>query len=172
LAFELQEQSVAILWEMYDNYPHNPEFRETYSEMYKLMLDARHIHDLVHDGYHRSRHTDDHIASDLHEIDALFHHIEEDIVGWVPAIRYRSRHYGHHNHGHFNDIYGSAVHGPQFNDQLQVKMARFEATLHHLMADYGVTSELPASDDPAPLPPNPGVQQVPQLPKQATGQPR
>jgi hypothetical protein len=142
LADRMWKDANQVCWEMYRHYGHNRGFRETYREMYRAMKDAQHIHDLVHDGAHRGRHDVDHIASDLHEIDRLFHHIEGDIRGWSSSYR------GHYGHG----AYGHAVHGQNFADELTRKMRYFEQTLHHLMADYGVKSQL-VEQEPGSAPP-------------------
>lgn len=135
LANRLHDDANEICWEMYRHYQHNPGYRETYREMYRVMKDAEHVHDLVHDGYHRDRHDVDHIASDLYEIDKLFHHIEGDIRNWRSSSR---GYHGHDSHGDFDDY----VHGRGYRDELSRKMRYFEQTLHHLMADYGVKSKL------------------------------
>ena len=132
LADQLRKQANDITWEMYRSYQHNPEFVETYNEMYKLLGDAQHIHDLIHDAAYRHGHHDvDHIADDLHEFDALFHHIEDDIEHWAPT--YNSRHFVH-------------AHG-----NLHSKMEHMEETLHHLMDDYGVRSNV-TTQTPPPAP--------------------
>lgn len=150
LANRLWQDANSICWEMHHNYRHNPGFRETYAEMYRVMKDAQHVHELVHDDYHLGRHSDDHIARDLHEIDQLFHHIEDDIRGWTSSRRFGHGHYDHHDYGHY-------VHGHSYSDQLTRQMRRFESSLHHLMADYGVRSQLgeaPAGTSPT-APPAP-----------------
>ncbi|MBT6497644.1 MAG: hypothetical protein HOL01_24290 [Planctomycetaceae bacterium] len=149
LADRLWKDANTVCWEMYRHYSHNREFRETYREMYRVMKDAQHIHDLVHEGAHYGRHDVDHIASDLHEIDKLFHHIEDDIRGWSSSYRGHSAHYGsgHHDYGH-------AVHGDGYGDALTRKMRYVEQTLHHLMADYGVKSQL-VEQEPHSAPPPP-----------------
>jgi len=134
LAYRLWTDSVDVCWEMYRHYGHNPGFGETYREMYRLTKDAEHIHDLVHEGYQFGRHDVDHIASDLNEIDALFHHIQDDVRAWSPS--YHGRYSGHDDH------FGHYVHGRGFGDGLTRKMRYLEQTLHHLMADYGVRSQL------------------------------
>ena len=142
LADRLWKDANTVCWEMYRHYGHNRGYRETYREMYRVIKDAQHIHDLVHEGAHQGRHDVDHIASDLHEIDKLFHHIEGDIRGWSSSYRGHSSHYGH------------AVHGHQYGDELTRKMRYFEQTLHHLMADYGVKSQL-VEQEPNSAPPPP-----------------
>ena len=129
LADRLQREANAVCWEMYYNYQHEPDYRTTYREMYKVLQDTIHIHDLAHDDAHRGTGNEDHIAEDLHDIDKLFHHVEDDIRLWSSRNRYH-----HHDLGH--------------------KMERLETTLHHLMKDYGVRSNRPAPKPPG-SPPNP-----------------
>ncbi len=119
LADRLRREANSICWERQDNYQHEHDFRATYREMYTVLEDSIHIHDLAHDSAHRGVDNEDHIAEDLHEMDRLFHHIEEDIEHWSSRNRYH-----HHDLTH--------------------KMERFETTLHHLMEDYGVRSKRPA----------------------------
>ena len=134
LADRLWREANAICWEMHDNYQHERSFRETYREMYNLLQDARHIHDLAHDDAHHGTDNEDHIAEDLHDMDQLFHHVEEDIRHWSSRNRY-------HSH------------------DLAYRMERLETTLHHLMKDYGVRSKLPA-----PKPPGSPILQAPPRP--------
>jgi hypothetical protein len=144
LAAQLVRQANDVCLEMYYNHRHNPGHRETYREMYQVLQDAKHIHELVHDNYHRTRHNqDDHIARDLLEMDGLVHHIEEDIAHWTPAHSHRGRGLGSH----------AAVHGQGQN--LQRLLGQFGETLHHLMDDYGVRSQIPRGGE-AP-PPDAGV---------------
>lgn len=135
LADRLRREANTICWEMYDNYQHEREFRATYREMYTVLEDSIHIHDLAHDAAHRGTDNEDHIAEDLHEMDRLFHRIEDDIEHWSCGNRY-------HRH------------------DLSHKMERFETTLHDLMEDYGVRSKRPAPKPPGPTtppkPPGPG----------------
>lgn len=134
LADRMQREANSICWEMYNNYRHERGFRETYREMYTILEDAIHIHDLAHDDAHRHGNNEDHIAEDLHDIDRLFHHVEDDIRHWTSRNRY-------HSH------------------DLTYRMERLESTLHHLMDDYGVRSKRPA-----PRPNGPGSPPVPVLP--------
>jgi hypothetical protein len=139
LAVQLSRQANAICLEMYYNYRHNPGYRETYREMYQVLQDAKHIHELVHhDHYHHTRNRqDDHIARDLVEMDSLVHHIEEDIARWTPARSQQA--HGHH----------AMVHGHSQN--LHHLIEQFAETLHHLMTDYGVKSQLgPGGEAPPP----------------------
>jgi hypothetical protein len=141
LSIDLQSRANAICWEMYNNYQRNRGWRETYAEAYKLLQDSKHIRQLVHAAeHHGARNELQHIAADLAEIDELFHHIEEDIARWRPA---RVDPHDHHFHAH---------------PDLRTLVEDYEETLHHLMADYGVKSQLP----PAPggnndAPPPPGA---------------
>ncbi len=136
LAVQLAQQANAICLEMHRNYRHNPGFRETYAEMYQVLQDAKHIHELVHNNYHRSRREgEDHIARDLHAMDELFHHIEEDIARWTPATTQQHFHHG-------------AVHGQSQN--LRRLMQNFSETLHHMMTDYGVRSQIASGEAPPP----------------------
>lgn len=156
LSYLLYQQANAICWEMYTRYQHAPEFRETYREMYKILQDARHIHDLVHPAAHaRIPEPARHIAADLCEMDDLFHHVEDDIALW-PTVY--SRHYHYHSYHRTGG--------------LRVKMAAFSETLHHLMEDYNVqcqgVQEAPApgagASPPPPTVPSPGIQRLPQVP--------
>ncbi|MCA8997020.1 MAG: hypothetical protein KDA80_08540 [Planctomycetaceae bacterium] len=141
LAYEMKLQANDVAWEMYRRYQHNPGFSATYAEMHELLRDANHIHDLVHASAHHHFHDVDHIAADLHEIDQLFHHIEDDIVGWRPSF------HSHHHH---------AAHGDLFT-----KMERLEDTLHHLMEDYGVHSRI--TETTAPPAPTTGIAPPPRF---------
>jgi hypothetical protein len=157
LAARMARQANEICLEMHYNYRHNPGYRETYREMYQVLQDSKHIHELVHhDHYHHTRNRqDDHIARDLVEMDSLVHHIEEDIARWAPA-------HSHHAHGHH-----AMVHGQSQN--LHRLMDQFAENLHHLMTDYGVKSQLgPGGEAPPPdagataPPPDGGVPPRPQ----------
>lgn len=163
LAYRLWQDANDVCWEMYRHYRHNPGFRVTYREMYRLMTDARHIHDLVHEGYHFGRHDVDHIARDLHDADRLFHHIEDDIRGWTSSSRGYHHYGGHYGHGY---DYGHDVHGPGYRDELTRKVRYLEQTLHHLMSDYGVRSRL--GDDRS----SPAPQAPPEPPGEADSRPR
>lgn len=140
LAIELEQRANDLCWEMYRNYQRNPGWRETYAEAYKILQDAKHIHQLVHDQY-RGTPNQDHIADDLHEVDQLFHHVERDVAHWQPdrAIAGRQYYNPHDPHGGH-----MAYHG-----DLPNKLRAFEDVLHHMMTDYGVRSRLGA----APVPP-------------------
>ena len=149
LADRLFKDANEVCWEMYRHYDHNRGFRDTYREMYRVLKDAEHIHDLVHEAAHNGRHDEDHIASDLHEIDKLFHHIEDDIRNWSSSDR------GHRDFGH-------DVHGSEYGHGLTRKMRFVEQTLHHLMSDYGVKTKLaPPAREATPPAPGPPTLKVP-----------
>ena len=141
LSADLKYRANAICWEMYRNYRTNPGFQITYSEAYEMLQQTKHIYMLVWENeYHlRSRGQEDHIAADLAQIDALFHHIEDDIATWRPD-------YFHPHHG----------------GNLHRLVEEMEQTLHHLMEDYGVTSQIPVGGEP-PLPDGFGNPPVPSL---------
>ena len=124
LAVRLEDMANQLCLDLYYNYSHNPEFRETYSEAYQVLEVARFIHDSEH------RHDRASIRQQLLGLDDLFHHIEDDIRGW-------SRH-----------------HRRQIGDLgILSKTALLESTLHHLMNDVGVgltpdvNEEAPRPDD-------------------------
>ncbi len=122
LSDDLVCQAKPILWEMYFHYSRNPGFRETYREMYSLYKDAKHIRKLVHKDVHHAHQSqelnENHIASDLRNLDKLFHHIKDDIHDWS-----RNSHF-HHRHVR----------------QLHSKMEVLGETLHHIMENYGMES--------------------------------
>jgi len=127
----LQKQANSVAWDMYRNYQGNPGFEETYKEVYELLDATKHVHALIHDAtYVHGVHDVDHIAQDLHQMDQLFHHIEDDIANWVPT----------HASYHFARAHGD----------LHSRVEAMEETLHHLMEDYGVNSNL--GDPPPPGP--------------------
>lgn len=145
LAVQLKNQANDVCWEMYRHYQHNHDFRETYREMYQVLQDAKHIHDLAHEDAHHNwggQGHEDHIARDLHDMDRLFHHIEDDVEHW-DAGRGGYDPYHHRDH-YFRGHYGGDLHA---------KLHRFETTLHHLMRDYGVRSRV-GEYRPAPGPPS------------------
>jgi hypothetical protein len=150
LAVTLTRQLKAVCLEMHRDYQGNPGYRETYAEAYEAWQLSEHIHELVHDRYHTTRHDDDHLARDLNELDALFHHVEDDVAHW------------HRTHGHSHTVHG---HGRTYgrSTDLHVLMAQAEQTLHHAMDDYGSRSKYRTYTDntvpPAPVgvnPPSPG----------------
>ena len=154
LSARMHEQANAICWEMHRQYRHNATFETTYAEMFMILQDVKHIRKLV--ALNRARPVagdEDQIATDLHHVDQLYHHIENDIAHWRPRYVYGGR-------------------------RLQVAMADFSNTLHNLMTNYGVRSriglEAPApvggglAPPPAPVVPAPNV---PFTPSQGTVNP-
>lgn len=127
LAIQLREQANSMCLEAYHNYRNNPAFTEIYRDMYKILTDAEHIIDLTND-YHQDHHDVDHIASDLYEIDQLFHKVESGVKYWRANNPY---------HAH-----------------LPEKMEAVEDTIHHLMEDYGVKSKIGNGNVPVPFPGN------------------
>lgn len=114
LADKLRSRARSVLLEMHP-YRNHFKYRAAYRRMYEIYSDANHIHDLVHHAtYLRTRHSVDHIARDLHDIDRAWHDLEHDLshLSFGPNMRSRAK--------------------------------RFESTLHHLMEDYGVHSRLVA----------------------------
>ena len=114
LASRLETLCNEFLLDLHYNYPHNPGFRETYVEGYQLLQVAKFIH--------AAEHANDRAAiqSKLNGMDALFHHLQDDVRGW-------SRHH-HHQVGQLGIL---------------SKMDMIESTLHHLMNDVGVQQAPP-----------------------------
>lgn len=109
LASRLEELTNEFLLDLHYNYRHNHGFAETYAEGYELLQVAKYIHDAEHA---QDRNA---IRARIGGMDALFHHLQDDVRGW-------SRH-------HVRQI-----------GQLGIlsKMDMIEGTLHHLMNDIGV----------------------------------
>lgn len=116
LAQDLEADANRLCLELYYNYQHNPGFRETYREAYEILTTARYIHGLEHAG-NRQKLTQ--VAA---ELDALFHHVEDDVVHWT-------------GHQHRYVAPGGLRH----------KLANLGGTLHHLLEDMGVRSQFPAA---------------------------
>lgn len=127
LAAGLYEHANKICWEMHNRYEGNIEFDEAYAAMYKILQDTKHVYSLIRRDVTVGE-DKDHIAADLHEMDALFHHIEYNVSTWRPT-----RTFNYHSS----------------NAPLALKMKQFEQTLHQLMDDYGVRSRINA-EAPAP----------------------
>ncbi|QDU82265.1 hypothetical protein Pla110_40200 [Polystyrenella longa] len=124
LASQLETQMKYFLLDMHYNYSHNHGFRETYAEAYQLYQVAQYVHAQEHQHNHNA------IKQQLNGMDALFHHIEEDVRGWS-----RHQHFQVGNRG------------------IGSKMQQIESTLHHLMNDVGVDQvPLPATTVPVPVP--------------------
>ncbi|MCA9082497.1 MAG: hypothetical protein KDA81_00510 [Planctomycetaceae bacterium] len=121
LAQRLEILMNEVCLDMYYNYSHNPEFRETYSEAYSLFLTAQYIHAMEHH-YDRAA-----IQRQLGGADALFHHVEDDVAGWTRIPRRQIGTLG-----------------------LRTKMKLAEETLHHLMEYVGVSATAAVAQPPAP----------------------
>ena len=111
LASRLEFLSNELCLDLYYNYQHNPGFYETYAEAYHILEVAQFIHDSEH------RSDREAIRRELGGLDALFHHVEDDVRGW-------SRH-------HRRQIGALGI---------LTKMELMEGTLHHLMNDVGVAA--------------------------------
>lgn len=149
LAVTLTRQLKAVCLAMHRDYQGNPGYRETYAEAYEAWQLSEHIHELVHDRYHTTRHgNEDHLADDLTELDAAVHHVHDDIENWRRA-------HVHTVHGH-GSTYGQST-------DLHALLGQAEQTIHHAMDDYGTRSQYRTYDNnavpPAPVgvnPPAPG----------------
>lgn len=127
LASRLEELTNEFLLDLHYNYRHNIGFAETYAEGYQLLQVAKYIHDAEHA---QDRNA---IRARIGGMDALFHHLQEDVRGW-------SRHH-HRQIGQLGIL---------------SKMDMIEATLHHLMNDMGV-GQVPGPGGPEVAPPPPGI---------------
>jgi hypothetical protein len=131
LAVRMEELTNELCLDLYYNYSHNFEFRETYSEAYQVLEVARYIHDAEH------RHDRKAIQEQLGGLDDLFHHVQDDVRGW-------SRHH-HRQIGNLGIL---------------SKMDLLESTLHHLMNDVGVKLT-PETGEQAPRPDDHDGEQAP-----------
>jgi hypothetical protein len=125
LAIQLKEHANAMCLEAYSNYRHNRAFKAIYADMYEILTEAKHLIHLTNNR-HKDIHDKDHIASDLYEIDQLFHRVENGVKGWTSNRRY-------HNN-------------------LPARMESVEDTIHHLMEDYGVKSKIGIGNGNVPVP--------------------
>ncbi len=121
LAARLEVLMNELCLDLYYNYSHNPGFRETYAEAYSLYNTAKFIHAAEHQ-YDRTS-----VQRSLAGVDALFHHVQDDVRGWTRIPRRQIGTLG-----------------------IVTKIQMAEETLHHLMDDVGVQS-LPAPEEP-PIP--------------------
>ncbi len=127
LAIQLKEHANLMCVEAYAHYRHNRAFKEIYNDMYEILTEAKHIIHLTNNR-RNNVHENDHIATDLHQIDQLFHRVEGGIRGWTSSSR---RH---------NSIHQLAE--------------NTEESIHHLMKDYGVKSKIGNGNAPVPIPGN------------------
>lgn len=116
--------------DLHYNYSHNPGYLETYREAYQILDTAKFIHAAEHQQDRQA------IASRLNGIDQLFHHVQDDVRGWLR-----------HHHRQVGQL------------GILSKMDLIESTLHHLMHDAGV-GHTPAPGEQAP-PPGVGPGQAP-----------
>lgn len=121
LALQFETLMNEICLDLHYNYHHNYGFRETYAEAYQLLQAAKFVHAAEH------RQDRQAIRAELGGVDALFHHVEDDVRGW-------SRHH-HKQIGHGG---------------IATKLEQAEATLHHLMHDVGVHAGPPLEQAPPP----------------------
>lgn len=116
----LEYTSNELCVDLYYNYRHNPGFTETYPEAYRILQTAKFIHSAEH------LNERDAIRSKLQGLDALFHHVEEDVRGW------------------------SRIHQRQVGTLGIIrKMEVVEELLHHLMHDSGVEASIGDGAPPA-----------------------
>ncbi|MEZ6064045.1 MAG: hypothetical protein R3C19_27175 [Planctomycetaceae bacterium] len=118
LAAELEVLMNELCLDLYYNYSHNPGFQETYTEAYSLYQTARLIHAAEHN-FDRAT-----VQRQLTGVDALFHHVQDDVHGWTRIPRRQIGTLG-----------------------IIAKINLAEEALHHLMDDVGV-SALPIREEP------------------------
>lgn len=128
LALRLETLTNELCLDLHYNYFHNFEFDVTYAEAYEILQVARFIHDAEHN---QDR---DAIRSKLGGMDALFHHVQDDVRGWSRR--------------HYRQIGTLGI---------LSKMDLIESTLHHLMNDVGVH----LTDGLEQAPPPVGIEQAP-----------
>ncbi len=122
LAVRLEGLTNELCLDLHYNYQHNHGFRETYAEAYQILQVAKFIHDAEHAQDRQA------IAARLGGLDALFHHVEDDVRGW-----------SRHHHRQIGSL------------GILTKMEYIESTLHHLMNDVGVQAA-PQGPEQAPAP--------------------
>src|SRR5688500_7352280 len=77
LAFKVRDDARKVCWELHHHYRQNHDFRIVHRECFEMFSIADHIHELAHnDGRQRT------IQRNVKEMDDLFHHLEEHLVGW------------------------------------------------------------------------------------------
>lgn len=135
LAARLEILMNELCLDLYYNYSHNPGFHDTYAEAYSLYSTAKFIHASEHNFDRTS------VQRSLAGVDALFHHVQDDVRGWTRFPRRQIGTLG-----------------------IITKISLAEETLHHLMEDVGVQS-LPGREEP-PVPGfgQPGILNVPPAP--------
>lgn len=135
LAARLEVLMNELCLDLYYNYNHNPGFQATYAEAYSLYSTAKFIH-ASEQNFDRTS-----VQRSLAGVDALFHHIHDDVRGWMRIPR---RQIG--------------------TLDIATKINLAEETLHQLMQDVGV-HPLPIHEEP-PVPEfgQPGILSVPPVP--------
>ncbi len=133
LASRLESLSNEFCLDLHYNYSHNYGYQETYAEAYEILQIARYIHEAEHQQDRQA------IAERMHGLDALFHHVQDDVRQW-------SRHH-HRQIGNLGIV---------------SKMDLMESTIHHLMNDVGIDAHHGAGEE-AP-PPGIGNEQAPPPP--------
>lgn len=128
LALDVMKRSNSLCWEMYRHYRNERGYRQTYRDAYEMLKTAEYIHELIHHRGRRSR-----VASEVEELDSLFHQIKRDVKHW--------RSYGH---GDFHDTYYA-------RGGLNERLRMLEVDLHHLMDDVGYKSKRTRAPQPSPV---------------------
>lgn len=112
LALQMQRQTRALYSEFRLHYSHAAHAAHLRSDAARLYYLARHIHEVAHFGGSLR-----HLESDLAQVDALFHHLEE-LVEHIEDDAF------------FGDGH---VHGD--TEHVEHLMEELEDTIHHLQAD-------------------------------------
>lgn len=135
LAARLEVLMNELCLDLYYNYNHNPGFQATYAEAYSLYSTAKFIHASEHNFDRTS------VQRSLAGVDALFHHVQNDVQGWTRIPRRQVGTLG-----------------------IIAKINLAEQTLHQLMQDVGVHT-LPIHEEP-PVPDfgGPAILSVPPAP--------
>jgi outer membrane murein-binding lipoprotein Lpp len=124
LALRLRSQTGRLAADLRYHYRHLNQYRHLYRDAVAMYRLADHIHTIVHHGEDL-----DHVASDVRELDELFHHTE-DLVHEIDFhddhVDFGHWHFGHGHHGH---------HGHGSLRRLRDRLDSIEDTLHHLSDD-------------------------------------
>ena len=111
LALSIDQQAKEIVREAH-HYRHTPEYRHLVSDARDMCQLADHLHEVVH------HHGDlGHVASDVNELDAKFHHLE--------SVFDRIERRAAHGHGH---VHGNTSH-------VRELLISIEDSIHHLQED-------------------------------------
>lgn len=123
LAGRLETLANDFCLDLHYNYSHNPGFRETYRDAYKVLQVAKYIHVAKH------RQDVAAIRERVGGVDELFHHIQGEVRDWRRD-----------QHRKFGSL------------GILSKMDLIESTIHHLMNDVGVKHSPVADGEKAPPP--------------------